>query len=88
MAMRGYRQYNGSICSSSLSSARPLCAGMMDGNVKVQAAAINMLNFALAHPDTCTHVFKSTQVSSPEHHGSPPRYQSHVTDGLRVAEAD
>ena len=50
-------------------SGQLLCVGMMDGNVKVQAAAINMLNFALAHPDTCTHVFKSAQVSAPEKFG-------------------
>ena len=60
----------GGICS--LSSAQLPCAGMMDGNVKVQAAAINMLNFALAHPDTCTHVFKSAQVSAPDQHGMRP----------------
>ena len=64
LAMQGSRRCGG-ICS--LSSAQLVCAGMMDGNVKVQAAAINMLNFALAHPDTCTHVFKSAQVSAPEH---------------------
>ena len=72
--MQGPGSVDGGICSSSLSSALLLCAGMMDGNVKVQAAAINMLNFALAHPDTCTHVFKSAQVSAPEQqHGMQVR---------------